>query len=126
MDETGGSASQWVRRLAVPAAGAYAWWATTLRPFTHPALAVTLLTGALVVFLGARNRRDAAPRTPGVVWWVALFAAAGIWEMAAFVQLPRAGHPTLSSLANQVFDSHLVRAAAFAGWMAAGFGIARR
>jgi hypothetical protein len=55
-----------------------------------------------------------------------LFAAAGLWELAAFVQLPRADHPTISSLANQVFDSHVVRALAFAGWMAAGFGIARR
>jgi hypothetical protein len=126
VNQTGEHGSQRVRWLVVPAAGAYAWWATTLRPFTHPALVVTLLTGALVVFFGARNRKDPAPPAAGVVWWLVLFAAAGAWELAAFVQLPRIGHPTLSSLANQVFDSHVVRTLAFAGWMAAGFGIARR
>lgn len=125
VNRTGEHKTAWVRWLVVPAAGAWAWWATTLRPFTHPALAVTLLTGAVVLLLGARFRKDAPP-AGRAGWWLLLFAAVGAWELAAFVQLPRAVHPTLSSLANQAFDSHAARALAFAGWMAAGFGIARR
>jgi hypothetical protein len=89
VNQTGEHGSQRVRWLVVPAAGAYAWWATTLRPFTHPALVVTLLTGALVVLLAARNRKDAVPPASGVAWWLVLFAAAGAWELAAFVQIAR-------------------------------------
>jgi hypothetical protein len=55
-----------------------------------------------------------------------LAAATAAWELAAFVQLPRGAHPTLSSLANLAFEHHPVRAAAFALWMAAGYGMARR
>ena len=113
------------RWLAVPAAALYAWAATSLRPFTHPALAVTLVTAAVIIFLGRRFRKETPPAA-GAGWWLVLLAGLGAWELAAFVQLPRVEHPTLSSLANQVFDSHLVRTAAVAGWMAAGFGIARR
>jgi hypothetical protein len=110
---------------------ALAWAATSLRPFTHPALAVTLLTGMVVVAIGARVRktnpsapRVAVRRSPTV--WILLIAALALLELIAFLQLPRVDHPTLSSLANQVFDSHLVRAIAFAAWIGAGFGIARR
>lgn len=109
----------------LPAAVVYAWAATSLRPFTHPALAVTLLTAAAVLLVGSRFRKQTPPAR-GAGWWMVLFAALGVWELAAFVQLPRVDHPTLSSLANQVFGSHLVRTLAFTGWMAAGFGIARR
>jgi hypothetical protein len=55
-----------------------------------------------------------------------LLVALAAWELAAYLQHPRAAHPTLSSLANLVFDGHAVRAAAFALWMAAGYGMARR
>lgn len=119
------------RWLAAPAVAVLAWAASSLRPFTHPALVVTLLTGVSVAALGARSRKKhpAASRTAarsGPTLWIVLIAALALWELVAFVQLPRVDHPTLSSLANQVFDSHLVRAAAFAAWVAAGFGIARR
>lgn len=58
--------------------------------------------------------------------WAALVVALAAWEVAAFLQLPRSAHPTLSSLANLAFESHPVRAAAFALWMAAGYAMARR
>ena len=125
MNVTGEHGWQRARWLAVPVAVAYAWAATSLRPFTHPALAVTLLTAGALVFVGAQYRKESPPAA-GAGWWLVLFAAVGAWELAAFVQLPRVDHPTLSSLANQVFDSHLVRTVAFAAWMAAGLGIARR
>jgi hypothetical protein len=114
---------------------AYGWWATGLRPFTTPALAVTLATGALVLAAGARagwgRQRPAgepnrATPTAGIWVWAVLVLALAGWEMAAFLQLPRSEHPTLSSLANLAFESHPVRAAAFALWMAAGYGMARR
>lgn len=115
---------------ALPAAAAFAWAATSLRPFTSPALAVTLLTGACILAIGTRLRpaeRGGTVLGVKTAWgWLALFLALAAWEWAAFVQLPRADNPTLSSLANDVFDSHLIRTAAFLLWMATGFGIARR
>ena len=132
MNLTGEHGLRRARWLSLPAVGALAWAATSLRPFTTPALVVTLLTGGAVLFAGNRLRSaepqaEAGSRTiSGVRWWLILFGALAAWELAAFVQLPRSEHPTLSSLANQVFDSHLVRALAFGAWMAAGFGMARR
>ncbi|CAN5843495.1 hypothetical protein BH23ACT12_BH23ACT12_13770 [soil metagenome] len=118
----------WLTALA--AVAAYAWAATSLRPFTVPALVVTLLTGFCVLAIGSRlrpaEREEPVPVLPRVWTWIALFGGLAAWELAAFVQLPRADNPTLSSLANQVFDSHLVRALAFWVWIAGGLGIARR
>lgn len=123
----------WAVWLGWPALAAYAWWATSLRPFTDPALAVTLATGLVVILAGRRaGRPPGAVLSPpdrdraGLAGWALLFLALAAWELAAFLQLPRSEHPTLSSLANSVFDSHLVRAAAFSLWILAGFGIARR
>ncbi len=62
----------------------------------------------------------------GIATWAALAATAGAWQLAAYLQHPRADHPTLSSLANEVLDSHLARAAAFVVWIAAVRGLARR
>jgi hypothetical protein len=129
MSNRGSSTAWWP---AVPAVGALAWAATSLRPFTFPALAVTLLTGIAVIALGSRARRlhpldEIAPAgRRALALWIVLFAAMALWELIAFLQLPRVDHPTLSSLANQVFDGHLARAAAFSVWVGAGFGIARR
>lgn len=122
---------------ALAGLAAYGWWATGLRPFTVPALAVTLATGAVVIAAGARNGlRHGAPAASGapgsgasragLAVWAALLVALVLWELAAFLQHPRSAHPTLSALANLAFDGHAVRAAAFALWMAAGYGMARR
>ena len=132
MNLTGEHGLRTARWLAVPAVAAVAWAATGLRPFTTPALVVTLLTGAAVLLAGNRIRAAESPKeagsrkTSGAGWWLTLFGALAALELVAFVQLPRSENPTLSSLANQVFDSHLVRASAFVAWMAAGFGVARR
>lgn len=132
MNLTGEHGLRRARWLALTAVGAVAWAATGLRPFTTPALVVTLLTGAAVLFAGNSIRSAEPPKeagtrtTSGAGWWLILFGALAALELVAFVQLPRSEHPTLSSLANQVFDSHLVRACAFVAWMAAGLGIARR
>lgn len=122
--------------LAVPAVAAVAWAATSLRPFTIPALVVTLAAGGAALAAGrrlaplrepedaGRGARTASPA--GLGWWAAAAAALAALELAAFLQLPRSAYPTLSSLANAVFDSHVVRWAAFVVWLAAGVGIARR
>jgi hypothetical protein len=118
-------------RVTVPATGillAYAWWATGLRPFTRPALAAVFAAGALTIVAGRRLPRGDHPSGDGrgVAGWVVLFAVLGLWELAAYVQHPRAQHPTLSSLAGAALDSHPARAAAFVAWVAAGLGLARR
>jgi hypothetical protein len=62
----------------------------------------------------------------GIATWAALAATAGAWQLVAYLQHPRADHPTLSSLANEVLDSHLARAVTFVVWIAAARGLARR
>jgi hypothetical protein len=124
-------------------AAAYAWFATGLYPFTWPALAGTVTGGVAVVALvrlrgtpvralGPPGARGCPPRQQppcpkaGAFVWALLVVALGAWELAAFLQHPRPDHPTLSSLANGVFDSHTTRAVAFLAWLGAGAGLARR
>lgn len=116
---------------ATAAAAAYAWWATSLRPFTWAALLATIAGGGAAVAIGARwGKRE--PRTSGEggwkqsgVWSLLVLALAG-WELAAYVQQPRADHPTLSSLANELFVHHPVRALAMVFWLVIGLRLARR
>jgi hypothetical protein len=107
------------------------WLATELRPFTWPALAVTLAAGLGAVAVGRRARVEpgrARTLPPGVGEAVSavLLLALAAWELAAFLQHPRAEHPTLSSLADALLRYHPVRAAAFLAWLAAGVGLGRR
>lgn len=119
-----------VRWLAGPPVLILAWWATSLRPFTGPALVVTLAAGLAAFAVGRWMQGGKTPPWEGpwsgLALWAVLVAALAAWELGAFLQLPRAEHPTLSFLANAIFDSHPVRAAAFLVWLAAGVGIARR
>jgi hypothetical protein len=109
---------------------AYAWWVVALAPFSGQATTAVVLGGAAAMAVGARQRRRA--RSPsardmaGIATWAALAAAAGAWQLATYLQDPRADHPTVSSLANEVLDSHLARAVAFVVWIAAARGLARR
>ncbi len=113
--------------LLVALAVTYAWWVSGLRPFTWPALVAVGLAAVATVGLGARQREEAAPAVPdGALVWAVLLALVAGWELAAYVQHPRADHPTLSSLANEVLDWRPARAGAFLGWGAAGADLARR
>ena len=109
---------------------AYAWWVVALAPFSGQATAAVVLAGAAAMAVGARDRRARRSRgagdAAGIATWAALAAVAGAWQLAAYLQHPRDDHPTASSLANEVFDSHLARAAAFVVWIAAARGLARR
>lgn len=120
------------RTLGLVVVVAYAWWATSLRPFTSAVLAATLVGGLAAIAVGARlsRRTTAGGVVPGerpgaVVWWM-LLAALGAWELAAYLQLPRADHPTLSSLANALLDNHGIRALAMVVWLALGTRIRSR
>jgi hypothetical protein len=118
------------RLLATVLLAAYAWWAVGLAPFSGRATAAVVLGGAAAMAVGARERqRRRSPRAgdmAGIATWAALAAIAGAWQLAAYLQHPRSDHPTLSSLANEVLDSHLARALAFIVWIAAAKGLARR
>jgi hypothetical protein len=118
------------------AAAVYAWMVTALYPFTWPALAGTVTGGVAAMAAGAAARRrgtpdralQAKPRASngGALVWALLLLAFAAWELAAFLQHPRPDHPTLSSLATGVFDSHATRAVAFLAWLGAGASLARR
>lgn len=58
--------------------------------------------------------------------WGLLAGAIAVWELQAFLQLPRRNHPTLSSLSNDLLQSPSSRAAALLLWLALGAWLARR
>ena len=110
-------------------AAAYAWVAAGLRPFTWPALVSVGIAGVAAITLGTRRRRPSesnAHDRRGALTWGVLCALLAGWELAAYVQSPRADHPTLSVLADQLLDWHPARAVAFLAWMAVGADLARR
>jgi hypothetical protein len=114
--------------VLVPIALAYAWWATDLRPFTLPSLAAVLAGGVVAMTVGSRLLPPRPPpaarrRRPRV--WAGLGAALGVWELVSFVQRPRAEHPTVSSLANDVFERHPARALGLSVWLVAAAALAR-
>lgn len=115
-----------MRTSLVAIAAAYAWWAAGLRPFTAPVLLVVAATGVAAIVVGTRRRRPPTSHPDGAVVWVVLLALLAAWELAAYVQAPRADHPTLSSLANEVLDWRPLRALAFLGWVVLGVDLARR
>lgn len=106
----------------------YAWWAVSRPPFSAAATAAVLLAGAAGAFTGALSRGRTEPRVvaPRGGAWVVLGAAAGLWQLAAYLQQPRHEHPTLSSLANALLDSQPARAAAFVVWVLGTVRLARR
>ena len=113
--------------------GAYAWWATGLRPFSGSLTAAVLGAGIMAMTVGATRRRSAGARPKrrgdvgrGVAVWAVLFVVGSGWEVGAYLQEPRSDHPTVSSLADGVLDPHPVRAVAFMGWVAAAAALARR
>lgn len=125
-DRHGGLAARLVVAIAL---ATYAWWAVGLGPFSTRATAAVVLAGAAAMAIGGRERRR-KPLTvgdvSGIAPWAGLAAVAGAWQLAAYLQHPRADHPTVSSLANELLDSHPARAAAFLVWIAAARWLARR
>lgn len=109
---------------------AYAWWAVARPPFSGTATAAVLAAGAAAALAGlAAGPRPRGPAGAGprhAVPWLILVAAAAAWQLAAYGQHPRYDHPTLSSLANALLESHPARAVAFVLWALATVHLARR
>jgi hypothetical protein len=117
------------RLLAIGlAAGAYAWWAVGLAPFSAGATLAVVGAGLAAVVAAGRNRRAGGRHVPlaAAAPWIALVLAATVVQLSAYVQQPRRDHPTLSSLTNELLDSHPARAAAFLAWLALTAALARR
>ena len=118
------------RRLPITvAAVAYAWWVAGLPSFTWSATVAVAAAGAAFVVVGTRRPRPSDPGFPAArsaLPWAILFTLLAGWELAAYLQHPRADHPTISSLADQFLAWRPARALAFLAWMAVGAGIARR
>ncbi len=117
-----------LRVAGAAAVGAYAWWAVARPPFSTAATVAVLLAGAAAVGTGALTRRSRRPArdVPGWGAWAAVAVALALWQLGAYLQQPREDHPTLSSLANALLDSHGARAAAFVVWLLAAVHLARR
>lgn len=92
------------------------------------ATAAVLLSGVAGTAAGRARRRPEPPSgsTTGVAAWAGLAAVAVAWEVLAFVQHPRADHPTLSALTNATLDSQPARAAACVLWFLGMVELARR
>jgi hypothetical protein len=108
---------------------AYGWWATGLAPFSAGAMVAVAGAGAVAMVVGARlTPRPAAalPTVRELLPWAVLLTALATWQLVAYFQHPRSEHPTLSSMANGVLDTHPARAIAFAAWALIGARLARR
>lgn len=120
----------------------YAVLASTTRPFTWAAYVVTAVPIVVAAFATAWTNRKVAARIAavraGVVnqhparwdrrWmaWVVLMAVATSWELFCLASLPRAQHPTLSSLIDLLDSTWVGKSAAFVLWLALGWFLVAR
>jgi hypothetical protein len=112
--------------LAV-AVTAYGWWAVGRPGFSAAATVAVVGAGAVAMLVGARARRTGGPPTTGRIGpWFALAGLLACVQLIAYVQQPRAEHPTLSSLTDAALDTHAARALAFLAWLATAVELARR
>jgi glucose-6-phosphate dehydrogenase assembly protein OpcA len=111
-----------------PALLVYGWWATSRPPFAATTTVAVVGAGVVSMAVGARDRRPALPplSVRDVALWSVLLGALAAWQLAAYLQQPRSQHPTLSSLANTMLDTHPARTLAFVAWLAGAARLARR
>jgi len=120
-------------KLLIVAGLAYAWVASGVRTFTHPAQALTglpivLVAVALVLARRGREGRGLARDKPArwLAGWAALALVLFGWEMHELFSSPRHDYPTMSSIGDAVLrTSRVTHALAFALWLAAGAYLAR-
>ena len=130
-----------LERLAVTALVGAAVAYAVLGSFTHPftwgadvVTAVPLAVAVVATFWTSRRSRRArgSGPTPGEVatfrsggwrWgmWIVPIAAITGWELYCLVNLPRAAHPTLSSLLDIVDASRLGKTVVFSLWLGLGW-----
>ncbi len=116
------------RAAAFLAVLVYGWWVVSLPSFSALATGAVLVAGLGGVIAGSARRRPNPRQAPisAAAPWLILAVAASAWELQAYLRQPRYEHPTLSSLANALLDSHPARAAAFVLWLLTTVELARR
>jgi hypothetical protein len=115
----------------------YAVLASSTRPFTWAANVVTAVPLGVAVVVTVWSSRDASrpavvPRADseaavaaqwgrGWIAWVAPILAIAGWELYCFATLPRAEHPTLSSLIDILDSTRAGKILAFGSWLVLGW-----
>ncbi|MDQ1510100.1 MAG: hypothetical protein QOG50_1944 [Actinomycetota bacterium] len=115
---------------------AYGWWFTDREPFSPGAFRALLIPVALLIVVAtvyraryASDTREAATRSASrfraaVVVWSVVISAVVAWELIALRSLPRADHPTISSLVEGSEHHHLARLGLYAAWVLLGWALA--
>ncbi len=111
--------------------GAYSWFSADLRPFSIPIDAAVAIPSVIVASLawsqpGSRSARVAdekAPRRVDAAPWAVLFGLLTAFEVVAYLSSPRRDHPTLSSMADALMNTHPGRAAVFVLWLLLGWAL---
>jgi hypothetical protein len=117
--------------VTVGAAAVYSWIAAGFRPFTTTEDVLVAIPAIAVLVLACRPSPASSPpivdqparRTSrrSVVVWIALVVLATVWELTALFSSPRADHPTLSVIADNIMSVHPGRALMFLLWLALGW-----
>jgi hypothetical protein len=103
--------------------GAYAWWATGIRPFSRPADVAVAIPAALLLLAAWRAPapRPGPRRLSGALPWIALALVAVGLEAAGLALGGRSrAVPTLSTVADQALTWHVTRWLVFALWLGVG------
>lgn len=98
--------------------------------FSLEANLYVLAIGGTLFWLALSNR---VPRRPvplrlsrGGLWWLVPTLALAIVELVMFVAGSSYDYPTLSLLADPLFEGYLARTAGYFGWVTAFWGLIRR
>ena len=116
---------------ALVAAVAWAWFASGVRTFTHPAEVLTFVPGLVVLVLTLRPSTHlqrpptTALRRTSALPWVGLAALAFVWELTELFSQPRDAHPTMSSITNALLSTRATRFLGYLAWLAVGWMLVR-
>jgi len=98
--------------------------------FSIGANLVSVAAGGTLFWLVLTGRvpRRPAPRrlVPQAAWWLLPVLSFAVAELVNFALGSTYAHPTFSVLADPVLAGYLARAAAYLGWLAGFWGLARR
>lgn len=120
-------------RIALLGAGVagYSWVAGMFASFTVTSLVSVLIPIAIigVMAYSLGPRRIPAPRRldiTGLSYWALAVILFFEWEAAGYRDGSQWWHPTLSIVLSPWMGHHIVKSAAFAAWLMAGWGLAKR
>ena len=122
--------------VAVGGAAVYSWIAAGFRPFTTTEDVLVAIPAIAVLVLACRPSPASSPpifdqparraSRGSVAVWIALVVLATVWELTALFSSPRADHPTLSVIADDIMSVHPGRALMFLLWLALGWVLVKR